>query len=236
MKQLADLKKRLEALPERRKGSDQRALFDQFLSKATTAKEHLVSASNGVAYAAPVLPSSEYDVARRAVRSSARISKNLADKLRRDANTISDRATQESFSNLTDKARGSLGKITSGWQDALRAQIEKWELIADVIAQIGSGSHSLSSQATRLKSAINSLRLAKESLPQTQKAGEAVKENLDQLADSVSKLGLDTPFGKFLQAAASGEGAPLGDVHDKSVAQQIESLKLSGVFRVRLSS
>lgn len=236
MKTLPDLKKRLEALPEHRKGRKQSGLFDQFLSKATPAKEQLLTASNGVACAAPVLPSAEYDVARRSVRSSARIAKNLADKLSGDADTISDRGTEESFFNLTDKARDALKKATSGWQEALQAQIEKWELIADVIARIGSGSQSLNSQAARLKSAIQSLRLAKVSLPQTQKTGEAVKENLDQLADSVSKLGLDTPFGKFLQAAASGEGAPLGDVHDKSVAQQIESLKLSGVFRVRLSS
>jgi len=236
MKTLAEIKMRLEALPERRKGIAQGGLFAQFLATAVPAKQHLFEASVSVDFAARVLQSTEYIVAKKSVKSSARIANNLAEKIRNDANTISASGTEASFIKLTEQAKEALKRVKSGWELELKAQIEKWELIADVIARLGSGSQSLKSKAARLTSAVDALRAAKASLPKTQKDVAAVKENLDQLSDSVAKLGLDTPFGKFLKAAASGEGAPLEDAQEKSVAQQIELLKLSSVFRVRLSS
>jgi low affinity Fe/Cu permease len=236
MKTLANLKKRLQALPERRKGNEQRALFDQFLSQATPAKDQLVAASNAVAYAAPVLPSTEYDVARQSVRSSARIAKNLAEKLREDANKISDRGTENSFVNLTAKAKEALKKATSGWQSALQAKIEKRETIAKVVDAIAKENLGIREQAKRLKSSVDSLRLAKDSLPRSPKDVASIEKHLKELTDAISKLGLDTPFGKFLQDAASEQGALLSDAEEEAVAQQIKSLKLTKVFRVRLSS
>lgn len=236
MKTLANLKERLEALPGRRTGREHAGRYAQFLANTIPAKEKLILVHGAISIAAPVLPSPNYPVARKSITSAANIAKRLADKLDADPAFVSKDGAEESFLRLKENAADAAKKAQDGWQDALQAQIEKWELIADVIARVGSGSQSLKSQAARLKSAVDSLRAAKASLPQTQKAGAAVKENLDQLTDSVAKLGLDTPFGKFLQAAASEQGAPLSDAQDKSVVQQIESLKLSGVFRVRLSS
>lgn len=236
MKTLANLKERLEALPERRKGIRQGGLFDQFLSKASPAKEQLVAASNGVIYAAPVLPSPEYDVARRSVRSSARIAKNLAEKLRGDANTISDRGTEDSFVKLTDYANNAFKKATSGWQAAVQAKIEKWEIIAEVVAAIAKENLGIREQAKRLKSSVDALCLAKDALPKSQKEAAAVDKHLKELTDAISKLGLNTPFGKFLQDTASEQGALLSDAEEETVAQQIKSLKLTKVFRVRLSS
>jgi len=236
MKTLVNLKERLEALPARRIGRGHAARYAQFLAVASPAKERLLLAHGAIAIAAPVLPSPNYQVARKSVSSAANIAKRLADKLDADPAFVSEKSAEDSFVRLTENAADAAKKAQEGWQSALQSQIEKWELIADVIPGLGSGTQGLKSQAARLKSAVDSLRMAKAALPQSQKAGAAVKASLEQLADSVSKLGLDTPFGKFLQAAASEQGATLSDAQDKSVAQQIESLKLSSVFRVYLSS
>lgn len=236
MKTLANLKKRLEALPERRKGIKQVGLFDQFLSKATPAKENLVTASHGVTYAAHVLSSPEYDVARRSLRSSARIAKSLAEKLRDDADTISERGTEDSFVKLTDYAKDALKKATSGWQTAVQSKIEKSEIIANVVAAIAKENPGIREQANRLKSSVDALRSAKDSLPRSPKDVASVEKNLKQLTEAISKLGLDTPFGKFLQDSASEQGALLSEAEEETVAQQIKSLKLTKVFRVRLPS
>jgi hypothetical protein len=235
MKTLSDLKKRLGALPARRIGREHAARYAQFLAVASPAKDRLCFVATAVTIAAPVLPSPNYQVARNAISSAANIAKRLGDRLEADPAFVSERSAENSIVRLTENAVEAAKKSQEGWQTALQSQIEKWELIADVIARLESGSQSLKSQAARLKSAVDTLRAAKAALPHIQKAGASVKENLDQLSDSVAKLGLDTPFGRFLQAAASEEGAPLGDVQDKGVAQHIESHKLSGVFRVHLS-
>jgi hypothetical protein len=236
MKTLTSLKERLEALPERRKGIKQHGLFDQFLSKVTPAKEQLVAASCGIDYAAPVLPSIEYDVARRSVKSSARIAKNLTEKLRGDANTISDRGTEESFVKLIDYAKDAFKKVTLGWQSELQAKIAKWETISKVVAAIAQGNPSIREKANQLKSSVDALLSAKDSLPRSPKDVESVEHNLKQLTEAISNLGLETQFGKFLQDAASDKGALLSDLEDESVAEQIKTLKLTNVFRVRLTA
>jgi hypothetical protein len=236
MKNLSNLKKRLEALPELRKGIQQRARFKEFLSKATPAKEQLVVTSCGIDYAAPVLPSSEYDVARRSVRSSARIAKRLTEKLRGDANTITDRGTEESFVKLIDYAKDAFKKATGGWQAELQAKIAKWETISKVVAAIAEGNPSIRERTDQLKLSVDALLSAKDSLPRSQKDVESVEQNLKQLTEAISKLGLETPFGKFLQDAASDKGALLSDLEDNSVVEKIKSLKLTNVFRVRLTA
>lgn len=236
MKSLANLKQRLEALPELKKGIEKAGLFAHFASKADSANAQLSEASDAVACSAPVLLSPEYDVARRSVRGSARIAKNLAEKLRKDANAISDRGTEESFVKLTDHAKEALKRTKSGWQSALQAKIEKWETVAGVVSAIGRETPGIRVQGSRLKSSVDNLRKAKDTLPRSPKDVASVEEHLEQLTDAVSKLGLNTPFGKFLQAAASDQGAFLSDAEDEAVAQQIKSLKLAKVFRVRLTS
>jgi hypothetical protein len=236
MKSFANLKARLEALPELRKGVEQGGLFSQFLANVELAKQQLVEASEAAACSAPVLPSPQYDVARRSVRSSGRIAKNLAEKIRKDANTISDRGTEESFLKLTENAREALRRAKLGWQSELQSRIEKWETIAGVVSALGQQTPAIKTQAGQLKRSVDLLSQAKEKLPCSQSDAAHVKGHLEQLADSVSQLGLDTPFGKFLQAAASEQGAPLSEMENEAVAEKVKSLKLDKVFRVRLSS
>lgn len=236
MKSFANLKARLEALPELRKGIEQAGLFAQFLAKIEPAKQQLIEASAAAVCSVSVLPSSEYEVAKRSVKSSARIAKNLADKLRKDGNTISDRATEESFVKLTDYSKDALKRAKSGWQSTLQAKIEKWEAIAGVVSAIGRDTPLIRAQGALLKSSVDALRLAKDKLPLSPEEVALVKEHLEQLTDAVTQLRLDTPFGKFLQAAASEQGALLSDAEEETVAQQIKTLKLAKVFRVHLSS
>jgi hypothetical protein len=73
-------------------------------------------------------------------------------------------------------------------------------------------------------------------LPQAKQNSSKVQADLKDLGDSVSKLGLDTPFGKFLQEAASPLGADLTAAQADEVSTMIKKYSLAKIFRIRLSS
>jgi hypothetical protein len=236
MKPLTNLKERLVALPEFRKSLKQTGLFTRFHVLAEAANLDLSKASTTVSLASPSLPSREYDVAKKSIKSSARIAKNLAEKLRRDADAISDPRTEESFTNLSNHAKEALKRTKSGWQSSLQSKIEKWEVLSGVVCAIGQDTPVVRAQSDRLKTSVDRLRSYADKLPSKSGDVDLVVQNLEQLIEAVSQLGLDTPFGKFLQAAASEQGAAFSDSLVPIVAQQIEALNLRNSFRIRLSS
>ena len=91
-------------------------------------------------------------------------------------------------------------------------------------------------QTDKLKAAIKSLDTIKTKLPQNEQDASKVQSDLKDLNDSVSKLRLNTPFGKFLQDAASPLGASLDAAQMSEISEKIAELDLAKVFRVRLSS
>ena len=80
MKPLTNLKERLVALPEFRKSLKQAGLFTRFHALAEVANLDLSKASTTVSFASPSLPSRDYNVAKKSIKSAARIAKNLAEK------------------------------------------------------------------------------------------------------------------------------------------------------------
>jgi hypothetical protein len=110
--------------------------------------------------------------------------------------------------------------------------------MANVVTKLneGAGAKTMKVQGERLRKAISSLSAAKTRLPQTENEVSSVNDDLEQLKDSISKLGLETDFGKFLQASVSPEGAAIGMLQSEEVSKQIEELGLKRMFRVRLSS
>ena len=123
-----------------------------------------------------------------------------------------------------------LKSCQTAWEAQLQAKIKDWQTIAEVVAKLGEGEEAklMKVQARRLKTAIDSLL---EGWSQNQAAADQkqdvskVQFDLKDLNDSVSKLGLDTPFGKFLQDAASPLGADLDAAQTAEVSKQITELE-----------
>ena len=238
MKTLASLEKRLQALPGIREGKRHEALYSEYLRKSNLSKEKIGKTTNAIAYAAPVLPAKGFSDARKTVNATAVLSSRLAKNLVDQAGAVAAPNTDASFIRLFENAENSVKECETAWESQLQGKIQEWEIIADVtsrLAEEGAGA-ALKAQARRLKAAIDSLRGAKNKLPQNKQNASAIQTNLQQLNDAVTKLGLDTAFGKFLKAAASPQGADLKQAQADEVSKQIEELKLSKVFRVRLTS
>jgi hypothetical protein len=238
MKTLANLKTRLEALPRVREARKHEAHFAEFSKKCESAGDRLSRAADAAVHAPAVLPASGYGAALITIRSTKRMATRLKEKLSAEPAAIVEKNTEASFIRLFDNAANALKSCQAAWENELEARIKNWQAIAGVVAKLGEEEEAkaLKAKSIQLKTAIGSLLAAKNQLPRTAPDTARVQRDLADLQEAVSKLGLDTPFGKFLQDAASPAGADLSAAQADEVSRQISDLKLSKVFRVRLSS
>ena len=230
MQTLENLKRRLLVLPAVREGRQHEERYAAFLAKTAPARDKLTKTSAALDHAPAVLPSAGYAEPRKATRTSASIALRLREKLTAEPATVAEDNVEKSFARLFANADSALSSCQLTWQIELQNKIKDWETIADVIAKL------VKTEGARLQRAIASIRAAKAALPQTAKASKDVQDHLDDLKDSVSKLGLKTEFGKFLQAAASPAGADLSMAQADEVSKMIKQYSLEKVFRIRLSA
>jgi hypothetical protein len=238
MKTLNDLKNRLNALPAIREGRKHEGLYGAFLKNSIAAAEKLQKAERGAYHASVILPAPGYSGAAKTIKSASSIASRLRTKLTESPGDIVEANIESSFTRLFDNASSALKTCQTTWETQLQSKIKDWQAIAEVVSKLGEGedAKALKAQAQKLKASIDSLDESKKSLPQAEKDVSKAKKNLEELTNSVSQLGLDTPFGKFLQDAASPRGAELSAFQDGAVSKQITELKLDKVFRIRLSS
>jgi len=238
MKTLNNLKERLLALPSVLEGRKHEALYAAFLERSLVAQRKLAEASLAVLHGDQVLPSADYGEPRKTVKTCAGSASRLKEKLSADAAAVAEAGVDKSFTRLSENADAALKTCQVAWQESLQAKIKDWEAISEVVSKLGDGegAKSLKVQARRLKEAIGSLQSAKAKLPQSKQDADKVLTHLKDLGDSVSNLGLNTPFGKFLQEAASASGADLAAVQKDEVSEMIKKHSLQKVFRIKLSS
>ena len=238
MKTLIDLKTRLEALPAIREGRKHEALYAEFLKKSTLAVDKLLRAERGTRHAAPILPAPGYSEVSKTIKKASGIASRLRAKLTINPGEVVDNSTEDSFTRLFENANLALKTCHITWESQLEGKLKDWQAIAEVVSKLGEedGAKAIKVQAKKLKTSIDSLVKTKENLPQVEQDASKAQSDLKDLSTSVSQLGLDTPFGKFLQDAASPRGADLSASQVEEVAKQIAALKLEKVFRVRLSS
>jgi hypothetical protein len=238
MKTLNDLKTRLEALPAIREGRKHEALYAEFSKKSISARDKLLRAERGAFHASLILTASTHSEVSKTIKKTSGIAARLRVKLTVNPGEVVDNNIEDSFTRLFDNATLALRTCQTAWETQLEGKIKDWRAIAEVVSKLGEGedAKAMKVQARKLKSSLDSLVETKKNLPQVEQDASKAQNDLKDLSISVSQLGLDTPFGKFLQDAASPLGADLSAFQVEEVAKQIAALKLDKVFRVRLSS
>lgn len=237
MKTIADLKKRLEALPGIRGGRDKEAAYAEFLRKANDAKGKLQKLSPVIPLADSVLPAPGYQEAGKKFNTSAKTAKSLAVKLNADHAAISGQETDSAFTRLTENATDALNRFQTTWDAQIQGKTDKWESLVNVLSSLDDDeAKAVKAQAMIIKKAIDSLRQDwKGKLPAKKKDADTVASTLRTLDEAVAKLDLDTPFGKFLQATAAQDGAGLDLLQNEEVSKAVKKHKLQKVFRIRIS-
>jgi hypothetical protein len=237
MKTIADLKKRLKALPGIRGGRDKEAAYAEFLRKANDAKGKLQKVSPAIPLADSVLPAPGYQEAGKKLNQAARAAKTLAVKLKADHAAISGQDIDNAFTRLTENATDALNRCQTTWDGQIQGKADKWESLVNVLSNLDDDeAKAVKAQAIIIKSAIRSLREDwKGKLPEKKKDADAVESTLRTLDEAVAKLDLNTPFGKFLQATAAQDGAGLDLLQNEEVSKAVKKHKLQKVFRIRIS-
>lgn len=238
MKTLANLKVRLESLPDIRVGRQHEALYAKFLDASIAVADKLAKAKGAVEYAAPIIPSEASKEVSSMIRTACGIASRLKKKLTADPGGVADSKVDASFIRLCKNADAALRTCESAWEFQLRERIKDWQVIGEVVAKMAEKqeANSIKPQTDKLKTAIKSLDTVKTKLPQNEQDASKVQSDLNDLNDSVTKLRLNTPFGKFLQDAASPQGASLDAAQMSEISEKIAELDLGKVFRVRFSS
>lgn len=236
MNKLSVLKDRLEKLPKLREARTYQGKYVAYTKKADQVKEQVEKVFKAIESISDVLPHSVSKPALDSAKAACKLASDIKGRLHADVSSIATSNTESKFIRLSDKANASLSQCEKKWKSEIVGKVKNWEIISEVVAKIGESEEgsNLSVQSKKLKQVIGSLLVAADSLPQRVDAAKKVKAELQDLSDSVSKLGLDTPFGKFLQEAASPTGASLGSAQIEEVSQQINALGLGEVFRVQI--
>jgi hypothetical protein len=237
MKAFKETRAALEMLPGIREARDHGDKYARFLNVTCKAKEAISKAVAALPLVEKVAPSSEYVQARSRIASTARNARRLAATLDSRPQDISATGTDNDFTGLKEGAEASLRGCEKGWGNHLGGSVKQWKEISKVLSTLAaeSGAGNINTQASKLSSAIRSLESAATVLPVDEAKATAVSNDLKAVMDAVAELDLETPFGKFLSAAASDKGADLTLLLDPDVQEALTKNRLQKSFKVRLA-
>jgi len=228
MTNLVNLKERLLALPAVRKGRKHQERYAAYLDKTRDVKAKLEKTVAFIANTSSILPSKDCGEALRSTRRAVSAALRLHETLASNPESVLENAVEKRFIALFEHVNSAWKYCQEGWEKEIDAKIRNWTSLAEVVGKLVPG------EGTRLRITIASLQSAKASPPKTKTEAINAQRLLEDLKGSVTRLGLDTAFGKFLQAAASPEGADLDAAQVTDVQETIAKYELEKVFRVRL--
>ena len=226
MSKLSVLKQRLEKLPEVISERHLAGNFHQHWKSLVRLRENTTKNRQSALFIEEVFPLSKCEkTIQPKLTSSIRMLKKLRKDIDTDPERISAKATDNCVIKLGDYASSISTTISETWQRQTENSVDKWLKIASVVEQLGAAG------GKEFKQTVESLQ--KSAIPinsdQSKKAAEA---NIS-LQKGVSKLGLEGPFGKFLEATVE-EGATLSKLRDPEVKSKIDEFDLESSFRIKI--
>ena len=128
---------------------------------------------------------------------------------------------------MNEHADAAVAQCETTWNTEVEAKVIDWAQLVDVICRL------VPHRGNHLRTTVADLRRVR--IPETTGDAKRVSDLLVDLSDIIGSLGLKTAFGKFLQQAASAQGANLLDASKPEVLAAIAEHNIEHVFRVRLS-
>jgi hypothetical protein len=228
MKTLSELKAALTALPDKRRRAKAGSQFSAYLAHLKTARQRiaLVTAAAGQIkeFVPFVNPEPQLAGALKAARQAAQ----LRDTLVKQPENIADSQTQRALDLLQKAAETAANGLRDTWTRGLEAKVKEKGAIVKLLTEV------MPVQGRQLKKVVASLQ--SETAPPTDKeSAKRVRDLFGELDKVVAGLELDGPFGDFLRAAASSDGADPKTLLDPEVKKAFDKYGLWKSFRVRSS-
>lgn len=229
MPNLERLKERLKKLPERRALREYAEHFGLYTQKVKQLREKMKRTHKDMVYASKVNPNPDYDrnvlsELKKAVREAKKLHKVIEE----DPQKVKTRATENTVVSLGDYASKANTQCHDIWTREIEGIIAKWEKIAVVVQNL----KNLGAKGgSEFKQAVDKLKL--QAIPQNDKEVEQVRTAKKDLQKGIATLGLEGPFGKFLEAAAKEIASPRDLLNDE-VRSKLDEYKLWDSFHVGL--
>ena len=234
MTKISELKDRLEAIPEKRKSIQESSRIVHYYRKTLSFRSTIDSMSKAIDNSVDIVEHEKIDYILSQINAAANKAEKLHNSLEKDISEISTDHTETEFLKLSDLTARISTKTKDAWKSSLESRINKWESLAEVLMQLGKGSSEIKKQANKLKLSLRNLTEKISEPPNSKCDGDSIRKSLEEMADAISSMDLDSAFGRFLQAAASQQGASIDSLEDLLVSKQIKDYGLQDVFRVTL--
>lgn len=235
MKTFEEIRTTLEKLPDLRRAREHEESYAQLSIVAKKARDELKRVATALPHAASVAAAPEYVKVRKDMGVISKSATRLAEKLKSQPEAVSERSTDAAITKIKEGASTCLKDFQKGWATQISGKARQWKEIATVVSKLGhgAGGNNIRSQALKLTKAIQSLESAATVLPQDGEKASAVQDDLNAISEAVAQLDLETPFGKFLRAAADeNRGADLENLQNPEVIDAINKHNLQTSFRV----
>lgn len=234
MTKISELKDRLEAIPEKRKSIQEYSRIVNYHRKTLSFRSTIDSMFKAVENSVDIVEHEKIDYILSQINEAANKAEKLHNSLEKDISEISTDHTETEFLKLSDLTSGISSKTKNAWKIALESRIDKWKTLAEVMMQLGKDSSDIKKQANKLKLSLRNLTERIGKPPISKCDGDSTRNSIKEMADAISSMDLDSDFGRFLQAAASHNGASIDTLENRLVSKQIRDYGLQDVFRVSL--
>lgn len=229
MPNLAQLKQRLEKLPEFHRERGLKNHFREYGQKVTNYLEGLEQAHKCLK-AIEVLeenPTFKRNVLRE-IKETIKDAKNIKEKISEEAKSVGDRATENAIGRINGSQRDANILCRDRWKGFIEKRENKWSKIAEVVEKLPK-----KTGGKEFKDSFDKFTRWKANIPQTEKEIKEIQQLKDALGDGITKLGLEGEFGKFLEATAV-DGASIEDLKKPKIIEKLDEYDLWKSFRVHL--
>ena len=227
MSKLKKLRKCLEKLPQLKKEKNLSSNFGVFTKKVAESKVMLSDSYRDMEYISKVFPGAGCKKKILPVlKSSIKEAQKLYKTIEEDPQTVQKKASENSVVRLRDSVTSANVKVRDTWVREINNNVTKWERLADVIQGLGAEG------GREFKQAVVSLKNKK--IPKSDEEVVQIQNAQSELQKGIANLGLEGPFGKFLEATADNRGASPKDLFKQEIKEKIEEFNLWDSFQVRL--
>lgn len=226
MSKFGELRERLEKLPQLMNERNLSAKFGVFTEKVKESKDKLSDSYRDMEYISKVFPG--VDCKKKilpVLESSVKEAKKLHKMIEEDPQSVQEEVTEKSIVRLRDFANSTSLKSRDIWTNEITNSVTKWEKLAVVIKDLGAKG------GQDFKQAVESLK--DQNIPQNDEEVLQIKNAQRDLQKGVANLGLEGPFGKFLETSAE-RGASPRELLRTEIKEKMDEFNLWDSFKIRL--
>lgn len=229
---IEELKSRLEKLPQLKAESDLGGHFACYKLQMIRFYADLSAVYQDSIYASKVNSNSDYKRVLTEIKKAVLEAKNLYQEIENEAKNISKTANENKVIRISEFSKSARKKCDDIWNQERQKDLGKWVKISDVVKKmVKKGKQEFKNNVREFSQAVDAMSL--QSIPKNNEEVSRLQDLKNELLSRVATLGLEGPFGKFLENSVD-RGVSAKELLKDEIRSKLEEYDLLDSFRVRL--